>query len=65
MFIVGKGKSFFGKTLSKFNIKTIAPLCVIHIPLKMLALGEKEARAAGPNLLTLILILQQTKIYKF
>ena len=37
MFIVGK--SFFSETLSKFNIKTIAPLCVIHIPLKMLAVG--------------------------
>ena len=37
MFIVGK--SFFSKTLSKFNIKTIAPLCVIHIPYKMLAVG--------------------------
>ena len=30
MFIVGK--SFFSETLSKFNIKTIAPLSVIHIP---------------------------------
>ena len=29
MFIVGK--SFFNETLSKFNIKTIAPLCVIQI----------------------------------
>ena len=29
MFIVGK--SFFNKILSKFNIKTIAPLCLIHI----------------------------------
>ena len=37
MFIVGK--SFFSETLSKFNIKTIAPLCVIHIPLKILAVG--------------------------
>ena len=37
MFIVGK--SFFSEMLSKFNIKTIAPLCVIHIPLKMLAVG--------------------------
>ena len=37
MFIVGK--SFFSETLSKFNIKTIAPLCVIHIPQKMLAVG--------------------------
>ena len=35
MFIVGK--SFFSKILSTFNIKTIAPLCLIHIPLKMLA----------------------------
>ena len=30
MFIVGK--SFFSETLSKLNIKTIAPLCVIRIP---------------------------------
>ena len=37
MFIVGK--SFFSEILSKFNIKTIAPLCVIHIPYKMLAVG--------------------------
>ena len=37
MFIVGK--SFFSEILSKFNIKTIAPLCVIHIPWKMLAVG--------------------------
>ena len=37
MFIVGK--SFFSETLSKFNIKTIEPLCVIHIPEKMLAVG--------------------------
>ena len=35
MFIVGK--SFFSKTLSKFNIKTIAPLCLLHIPWTMLA----------------------------
>ena len=27
------GKSFFSRILSKLNIKTIAPLCVIHIPL--------------------------------
>ena len=33
MFIVGK--SFFSENLSKFNIKTIAPLCVIHIPSKI------------------------------
>ena len=33
MFIVGK--SFFSEILSKFNIKTIAPLFVIHIPRKM------------------------------
>ena len=39
MFIVGK--SFFSETLSKFNIKTIAPLCVIHIPQKMLAVGPQ------------------------
>ena len=31
MFIVGK--KFFSKTFSKLNIKTVAPLCVIHIPL--------------------------------
>ena len=37
MFIVGK--SFFSETLSKFDIKTIAPLCVILIPEKMLAVG--------------------------
>ena len=30
MFIVGK--SFFSEMLSKFDIKTIAPLCLIHIP---------------------------------
>ena len=30
MFIVAK--SFFSQILSKFNIKTIAPLCDIHIP---------------------------------
>ena len=30
MFIVGK--SFFSETLSKFNRKTIPPLCFIHIP---------------------------------
>ena len=30
MFIVGK--SFFSEILSKFNIKTIAPLCIIQIP---------------------------------
>ena len=35
IFIVGQ--SFFGESLSKLNIKTIAPLCVIHIPQKMLA----------------------------
>ena len=35
MFTVGK--SFFSKILSKFNIQTIAPLCFIHIPQKMLA----------------------------
>ena len=29
MFIVGK--SFFSKSLSKLNIKPIAPLCIIHI----------------------------------
>ena len=34
MFIVGK--SFFSEILSKFNIKTIAPLCIIQIPSKML-----------------------------
>ena len=34
MFIVGK--SFFSENLFKFNIKTIAPLRVIHIPLKIL-----------------------------
>ena len=37
MFIVGK--SFFSETLSKFNIKTIAPLFVIHISKIMLAVG--------------------------
>ena len=37
MFIVGK--SFFSKTLSNFYIKTIAALCVIHIPKQMLAVG--------------------------
>ena len=31
------GKSFFSETLSKFNRKTIVPLCVIQIPLKMIA----------------------------
>ena len=37
MFIVGK--SFFNEKLSKFDIKTIGPLFVIHIPQKMLAVG--------------------------
>ena len=37
IFIVGK--SFFSKTLSKIKIKTIAPICVIHIPEKMRAEG--------------------------
>ena len=37
MFIVGS--SFFSETLSKSNIKTIAPICLIHIPKKMLAVG--------------------------
>ena len=37
MFVVGK--SFFSEILSKFNIKTIAPLCIIQIPLEMLAVG--------------------------
>ena len=40
MFIVGK--SFFSETLSKLNIKTVAPICFIHIPLKLLAVGRKE-----------------------
>ena len=35
MFIVGK--SFFSKSWSKLNIKTGPTLCLIHIPLKMLA----------------------------
>ena len=39
MFIVGK--SFFSKTLSKFNIQTIAPLFVIHTPWKILAVGPQ------------------------
>ena len=38
MFIVGK--SFFSETLSKFNIKTITTLCVIHIPLTRQRLNE-------------------------
>ena len=38
MFIVGK--SFFSKILSKLNIKTIAPLCVIHIPSEILLLDK-------------------------
>ena len=33
MFIVGK--SFFSETLSKFNIKTIAPLCAGHLRLTL------------------------------
>ena len=33
MFIVGK--SVFSEMLSKFNIKTIAPLCIIQMPSKM------------------------------
>ena len=37
MFIVGK--SFFSEMLSKFNIKTIAPLFIIQILGKMLAVG--------------------------
>ena len=37
MFIVGS--SFFSETLSKPDIKTIAPICFIHIPPKMLAVG--------------------------
>ena len=35
MFIVGK--SFFSEMLSKFSIKTIAPVCVIHILIFRLA----------------------------
>ena len=40
MFIVGK--SFFSETLSKFNTKPIALLCIIHIPETMLAVGPLE-----------------------
>ena len=34
------GKSFFSEILSKFNIKSVAPLCFIQIPKIMLARKE-------------------------
>ena len=54
MFTVGK--SFFSESLSKFNVKTIAPLCVIHIPLKMpkISPDTHEPVETNPNFAVII-----------
>ena len=43
MFIVGK--SFFSEILSKLNIKTIAPLCIIHIPYPIKNASHRTVRS--------------------
>ena len=44
MFIVGK--TFFSKILSKFNTKTVAPLCIIQIPKKCQPQGRQAHNIA-------------------
>ena len=61
MFIVGK--SFFNETLSKLNIKPIAPLFNIHIPYKMLVVGPENTKMCKRFFMVPILILSYVMLY--